>query len=65
MPHAVSVRFPGSTRTYDYLCPFDVSVGTRVVVGTRRGDATAEVVEIKEHSEVATAQVLRVAEAQF
>jgi len=62
---AISVRFHGSDRTYDYLCPFDVSVGTRVVVGTRRGEATVEVVEVKEHSEVATAEVLRVAEAQF
>ena len=65
MPRAASVRFPGSARTYDYLCPFDVTPGTLVVVSTKRGEATVEVVEVKENSEVATAEVLRVAEAQF
>lgn len=60
-----AVQFPGSDRTYDYVAPFPVQVGQRVVVMTRRGEATVEVVEIKNHSDVARASLLRIAEAQF
>jgi hypothetical protein len=59
-----SVQFPGSPRSYDYIAPFPVHVGMKVVVETRRGEAVVEVVGVKEQSEVATASLVR-AEAMF
>lgn len=59
-----AVMFPGSTRSYDYIAPFPIHVGMKVVVETRRGEAVVEVVEVKERSDKATASLLRV-EAQF
>lgn len=56
---AVAVRFSGSDRTYDYLCDFPVRTGDRVIVETRRGDATVEVVAVKDYSDRATAYVSR------
>lgn len=58
----VAVRFPGSDRSYDYEAPFPVEIGQRVVVDTRRGEAVVEVVEIKTHSDRATASIKRIAE---
>lgn len=59
-----SVQFPGSPRTYDYVAPFPVHVGMKVIVETRRGEAVVEVVAIKEKSDAATASLLR-PEAMF
>lgn len=59
-----SVQFPGSPRQYDYIAPFPVHVGMKVVVETRRGEAVVEVVGVKEKSENATASLVR-AEAMF
>lgn len=54
-----AVTFPGSARQYDYIAPFPVEPGDKVRVATRRGLATVEVVEVKDHSERATASLLR------
>lgn len=59
-----SVQFPGSTKSYDYIAPFPVHIGQKVVVETRRGEAVVEVVAVKEKSDAATASLLR-AEALF
>jgi len=56
---AVSVRFSSSSKTYDYLCTFPVRPGDRVIVETRRGDATVEVVAVKDYSDRATAYISR------
>lgn len=58
---AAACAFKGSARTYDYLLPdgLTVSVGDKVVVDTFRGEATVEVIEVKEHSDAATKEVLR------
>lgn len=56
----VAVAFSGSHQTYDYLCPFSVKVGDEVIVETRRGEAKVLVMEVKDHSDKATAQVKRV-----
>jgi hypothetical protein len=58
----VSVKFKWGDGTYDYFCDFPVSVGDKVVVETKRGEATVEVVEIKGESDKATKPVLRHAE---
>lgn len=60
-----SVRFAGSDRAYDFIAPFEVKVGQLVVVNTRRGEATVEVVEIKDASDRATAEIKRIAEVEF
>jgi hypothetical protein len=61
----VSVQFPGQQgKSYDYLSPFPVEVGQLVVVSTKRGEATVEVVAVKAESEVATKSILRVAEKE-
>lgn len=57
---AVSVAFSGSHQTYDYLCPFDVAVGDECVVNTRRGEAKVLVMAVLDHSDKATASVVRV-----
>lgn len=62
---AVSVIFSNSPNHYDYWCSFDVKVGDNVVVETKRGEATVIVVEVKDHSEKATAAVKRVAQAEW
>lgn len=59
-----AVRFDGSDRTYDYIAPFPVHPGMRVVVETRRGEAVVTVVEVKDHSERATSSLIR-PEAMF
>lgn len=59
-----SVQFPGSPREYDYIAPFPVHVGMKVVVNTKRGEAVVEVVGVKEKSDAATASLVR-PEAMF
>lgn len=57
---AVSVAFSGSPNQYDYLCPFDVKVSDEVIVNTRRGEAKVLVMAVLDHSDKATASVVRV-----
>lgn len=64
MAQIAAVKFDGSDRTYDYIAPFPVSPGMRVVVETRRGEAVVTVAEVKDHSDKATASLVRV-EALF
>ena len=59
-----TVQFPGSPRTYDYIAPFPVHIGQRVVVNTKRGEAIVEVVGVKQKSDAATASLVR-PEAMF
>lgn len=59
---AVSVIFSGSQNRYDYLCPFDVSVGDEVIVETKRGEVRVIVAEVKDHSDRATASIKRMAD---
>jgi len=61
----VSVLFSGSQNRYDYLDPFGAKVGDVVVVPTRRGDAEVVVAEVKESSERATVEILRIVENPF
>lgn len=58
----VTVRFPPSVREYDYFCNFPVAQGQNVVVETRRGEATVQVLEVKATSERAEKSILRLAE---
>jgi len=57
---AVSVAFSGSHQEYHYLCPFDVKPGDECVVNTRRGEAKVLVMAVLDHSDKATATVVRV-----
>lgn len=61
----VSVLFSNSQNHYDYLDPFGAKVGDVVVVPTRRGDAEVVVAEVKESSDRATVEILRVVENPF
>lgn len=61
----VSVLFSGSHQRYDYLDPFGAKVGDVVVVSTRRGNAEVVVAEVKDHSDRATAEILRIMENPF
>ena len=54
-----SVQFPGSSRSYDYIAPFPVHIGQKVIVNTKRGETVVEVVGIKEKSDAATASLVR------
>jgi len=56
----VSVLFSGSQNRYDYIDPFGAKVGDVVVVPTRRGDAEVVVAEVKESSDRATVEILRI-----
>lgn len=58
----VAVKFGFSDKTYDYFAAFPVEVGQRVVVPTKRGEATVEVVEIKTEGGRAEKAILRIAE---
>lgn len=57
-----AVAFSGSRQTYDYLCPFDVNPGDEVIVQTKRGEAKVLVMEIKDSSDRATAEIKRIAD---
>lgn len=64
-PHKIAaVKFGFSDKTYDYLVPdgLDVELGAKVIVETKRGEATVEVVEIKTESDRAEKFILRAAE---
>lgn len=65
MTRVVAVRFQNSDRAYDYLDPFGAKVGDVVVVPTRRGDAEVVVAEVKESSDRATVEILRIVENPF
>lgn len=57
---AVSVTFSGSPREYAYWCADDtVKIGDNAIVDTKRGEATVIVVEVKDRSDRATAQIKR------
>jgi hypothetical protein len=47
------------------LDPFGAKVGDVVVVPTRRGDAEVVVAEVKESSDRATVEILRIVENPF
>lgn len=61
----VSVLFSNSQNLYDYLDPFGAKVGDVVIVPTRRGDAEVVVAEVKESSDRATVEILRIVENPF
>jgi primosomal protein N' len=61
----VSVLFSNSQNRYDYLDPVGAKVGDVVVVPTRRGDAEVVVAEVKESSDRATVEILRIVENPF
>lgn len=61
----VSVLFSNSQNRYDYLDPFGAKVGDVVIVPTRRGDAEVVVAEVKESSDRATVEILRIVENPF
>ncbi|RVC47621.1 hypothetical protein EN781_00350 [Mesorhizobium sp. M4A.F.Ca.ET.090.04.2.1] len=57
---AVAVKFGENGRFYDYLSGgFNLAIGDRVMVPMRGGEISVEVVEIKDHSEVAKVAVAR------
>lgn len=65
---AVRFKFQkeGDGKTYDYLVPngFILNAGDKVIVETKRGEATVTVVEIKDASEMAEKFILRVADPE-
>lgn len=58
---ACKFKWSKDGQTYDYLIPPDLilKAGDKVIVETRRGEATVEVVEIKDESDKATAFIVR------
>jgi primosomal protein N' len=56
----------GDAKTYDYFIPegMDLKPGDKVIVATKRGETTVEVVAIKAESEMAEKQILRIAEEE-
>ncbi|MEJ8571283.1 hypothetical protein [Microbaculum marinum] len=63
-PRVAAVKFKWSDKTYDYFAPFPVEVGQKVIVETRRGETTVEIVEIKNGSDRAEKFLLRIAEPE-
>jgi hypothetical protein len=57
----VAVKFGESDKSYDYLLPadFDVSPGQRVMVPMRGREVSVQVVEVKDHSDVAKVAIAR------
>jgi multidrug resistance efflux pump len=54
--NSVTVRFDGSSREYNYLCPFEVRKGDRVIVDTpSSGYTTVTVVEFYPNARVGSA----------
>ncbi len=53
-------------RTYDYFVPegLNLKAGDKVIVETKRGETTVEVVEIKDASDLAEKAIIRVAEPE-
>ena len=63
---AVKFKWQKDEKTYDYFVPegLDLKPGDKVVVETRRGETTVEVVAIKAESEMAEKAILRIAEPE-
>lgn len=61
---AIRFKWEKAGRTYDYFIPegMELKPGDKVVVMTKRGEATVEVVEIKASSDRAEKQIVRVAD---
>jgi hypothetical protein len=57
----VTVKFGESDKSYDYLLPadFDVSPGQRVMVPMRGREVSVQVVEVKDHSDLAKVAIAR------
>lgn len=60
MRKAISILFSGSPVRYDYWADFPVKVGDSVMVDTRRGAVEVVVVEVKDHSDKATASARQI-----
>lgn len=60
---AVKFKWQKDERTYDYFVPegLELKPGDKVVVETKRGETTVEVVAIKTESEMAEKDILRIA----
>lgn len=56
---AVKFSWEKDGKTYDYFADFPVTVGQRIYVPTKRGEAKVEVMEIKTASEMASVAALR------
>lgn len=63
---AVKFKWQKDEKTYDYFVApgMDLKPGDKVVVETKRGETTVEVVAIKAESEMAEKQILRIAEEE-
>jgi len=60
---AVKFKWQKDDKTYDYFIPAGlvVNVGDKVLVETRRGETEVEVIAIKDASDKAEKQILRIA----
>jgi|GEM_PF-1169515 len=56
---AVKFAWEKDGKTYDYFADFPVTVGQRIYVPTKRGEAKVEVMKIKTESEMASVAALR------
>lgn len=58
---AVKFKWQKDEKTYDYFVPTDLELapGDKVIVETKRGETTVEVIAIKAESDKAEKQVLR------
>ena len=63
---AVKFKWQKDDRTYDYFVPegLELKPGDKVVVETKRGETTVEVVSIKAESDMAEKAILRIAEPE-
>lgn len=61
---AIRFKWQKDDRTYDYFIPagLELAPGDKVIVETKRGETTVEVVEIKAESDKAEKHILRRAE---
>lgn len=61
---AIKFKWQKDDRTYDYFVPsgLELAPGDKVIVETKRGETTVEVVEIKTQSDKAEKHILRRAE---
>lgn len=58
---AVKFKWQKDDRTYDYFIPegLKLAAGDKVIVETKRGETTVEVIAVKPESEMAEKQILR------
>lgn len=58
---AIKFKWQKDDRTYDYFVPagLELATGDKVIVETKRGETTVEVVEIKTQSDKAEKHILR------